>query len=158
MKGTNGRARAHIVPVTDEVMAVLDGLPRFNSGQHLFSTTYGASPVWIGSKIKQRLDKRMLRTLRALARLRGDDAARIILPRFVNHDIRRSIRTNLSRLKIAEEVSEALLAHTPGGIRGVYNKYGFLDEKKEALQKWAKQLRAITEPPPPNVVQLPARA
>jgi integrase len=158
MKGTNGRARAHVVPITDELMVVLDALPRFNSGQYLFSTSYGASPVWIGSKIKQRLDKRMLRTLRALARLRGDDPARVVLRPFVNHDIRRSTRTYLAKLKIAEEVSEALLAHLQGGIRGVYNKYGFFDEKKEALQKWAKQLRAITEPPPDNVVKLPARA
>jgi integrase len=161
MKGMNAgkkQARPHVVPITDEIRAILEGLPRFNSGPYLFSTTFGAKPIWIGSKIKQHVDKRMLRTLRALARLRGDDPTRVTLPRWVNHDIRRSVRSNLSRLRIAEEVREALLAHVRPGIKGTYDKHNYFDEKQDGLQQWAKRLREITEPAPDNVLKLPARA
>jgi integrase len=156
MKGTNSRARPHVVPITDELAAILEALPRFKSGQYLFSTTFGASPVWIGSKVKRQLDKRMLRTLRALARLRGDDPARVNLPAWVNHDIRRSVKTNLSKLKISEEVREALLAHARPGIKGAYDHFDYFDPKKLALEQWAERLRAITEPAPDNVVKLRA--
>ncbi len=82
MKGRNagnGQARDHVVPLTDDILAIFDGLPRFKKGEHLFSTTFGASPVWMCDKIKKRLDARMLRTLRALARQRGDDPAKVSL-------------------------------------------------------------------------------
>src|SRR6267143_221406 len=66
-------AAAHTPSRSRETFAVLDALPRFKGGKYLFSTTDGASPVWMGTKPKERLDRRMLRTLRALARKRGDD-------------------------------------------------------------------------------------
>jgi hypothetical protein len=42
---------------------------------------------------------------------------------FVNHDSRRAVRTQLSALRIGEQVSESLLAHVPPGIKGVYDKH-----------------------------------
>jgi integrase len=72
MKGGNGKARSHAVPLTEDIAAVVDGLPRFTKGDYLFSTTFGASPVWMSHKVKQRVDRRMLRTSRALPRRRGE--------------------------------------------------------------------------------------
>ena len=74
MKGKDAgkkQARTHAVPLTSGIMVVLEAMPRFNGGSFLFSTTNGTSPVWMGTKPKERLDRRMLRTLRALARKRG---------------------------------------------------------------------------------------
>jgi hypothetical protein len=88
MKGKNGAAKPHAVPLTADLLTILKELPRFKGGDFVFSTTFGASSVWITSKVKDRLDARMLRTLRALARQRGDDAAKITLPDWTNHDIR----------------------------------------------------------------------
>ena len=161
MKGRNvgsGRARDHVVPLTDDIMALFDGLPRFKKGDYVFSTTFGKSPVWMADKVKKRLDARMLRTLRALARRRGDDPAKVTLPHWTNHDIRRTVRSGLSRLKIAEEAREAVLAHARPGIKGVYDKYDYLDEKREALELWAARLRSIVSPAPANVVPLKTRA
>lgn len=153
MKGKNGKAQPHTVPITDEIAEILNSLPRFQKGSYLFSTTFGQSPVWMNSKVKARVDSRMRRTLRALARRRGEDA-HVQLPHWRTHDIRRSARTNFSRLKIAEEVREAVLAHVRPGIKGVYDKYLYHDEKREALTLWAAHLRSITEAPPTNVVPL----
>jgi integrase len=161
MKGKNAgkkQARAHAVPITDALAAVLREVPRFKGGFYVFSTTNGGSAVWMGSKIKERLDRRMLLTLRALARMRGDDPASVELLPFVNHDIRRTVRSRLSRLKVTEEAREAVLAHARPGIKGVYDLHDYLDEKREALELWAARLREIVEPRPRNVLKLRARA
>jgi integrase len=154
MKGKDGKARAHAVPLTEDLLQLLNSLPRFNSGEYVFSTSFGTKPVWISSKIKAELDRRMLRTLRALARRRGDDPRKVTLPAFKNHDIRRTVRSQLSRLKVAEEVREAVLAHVRPGIKGVYDLHDYLDEKREALELWAARLRSIVAPPPANVVKI----
>jgi integrase len=154
MKGKNGKARAHAVPLTGIVLAILDKLPRFDRGDFVFSTTAGASPVWMSSKVKARIDARMLRTLRALARQRGEDPAKVQLPAWTNHDIRRSVRSNLSRLKVTEEAREAVMAHVRPGIKGVYDLHDYLPEKVEALELWSARLKAIVKPLPANVVAL----
>jgi integrase len=156
MKGKNGKARSHVVPVTDDILAILEKLPRFRKGERLFSTTFGATPVWMTDKVKKRIDERMLRTLRALARRRGYDPAKVMLPPWKNHDIRRTIRSGLSRLKITEEAREAVLAHVRPGINGTYDHHDYLDEKREALELWAARLRTVTEPAPANVISLDA--
>jgi integrase len=74
---------AHVVPLTPDVIAILETLPRFARGDYVFSTTFGAKPVNGFSKAKKRLDKAMLAELGAL-------------PPFVLHDIRRTMRTGLS--------------------------------------------------------------
>jgi integrase len=158
MKGKNSKARPHAVPLTAEIKSILAELPRFNRGKFLFSTTWGEKPVWISNKVKDRIDARMLRTLRAIARLRGEDAGAIELAPWTNHDIRRSVRSNLSRLRIAEEAREAVLAHVRSGIKGTYDLHDYLDEKREALELWAARLRSIVNPPPANVVGFRARA
>jgi integrase len=157
MKGKNGKARAHAVPLTDDILAVLQKLPRFNRGKFVFSSAFGETPTWIADRVKKRVDRRMLRTLRALARQRGEDPAVVELVPWKNHDIRRSMRTQLSRLRITEEAREAVLAHVRPGIKGVYDHHDYLNEKREALELWAKRLRSIVEPPKSNVIAL-ARA
>jgi hypothetical protein len=110
----------------------------------------------MSSKVKARIDARMLCTLRALARQRGEDPAKVQLPDWTNHDIRRTVRSNLSRLKVSEEAREAVMAHVRHGIKGVYDLHDYLDEKHEAFELWAARLRSIVEPPPDNVITLKA--
>lgn len=159
MKGKNDSAQAHAVPLTDDMLDVLASLPRFK-GKFLFSTTFGESPTWVSDKIKKEIDARMLRTLRAIARKRGDDPSTIELKPWVNHDIRRTVRSNLSRLRVTEEAREAVMAHVRPGIKGVYDHYDYLDEKRDALTLWAARLMTIVEPSPTaptgNVVSLRA--
>jgi integrase len=156
MKGKNGKARPHAVPLTEELLGLLSTLPRFGKGDFLFSTSFGAKPVWVSDKVKRRIDARMLLTLRALARMRGDDPTKVVLPHWTNHDIRRTVRSQLSRLKISEEAREAVLAHARPGIKGTYDLHDYLDEKREALKLWAARLRTIVEPARDNVISIAA--
>jgi hypothetical protein len=159
MKGEDGEARPHLVPLTPEILGILESLPLFKKGDFLFTTTFGAKSVCIGDKIKKKIDARMLRTLKALARRRGDNSEKVELAHWINHDIRRTVRSNLSRLRVTEEAREAVLAHVRPGIKGTYDVYDYADEKREALELWATRLRLIVEPPPrpaQNVVELAA--
>ena len=143
MKGKNGKARAHSVPLTAGILAVLSGLPRFNRGEYLFSTTNGESPVWVSDKVKRRLDAAMVDELRELARKHGENPAKVNLPPWVNHDLRRTLQSRLSELRVSVDVVEAILAHAKPGIRGVNDPHGSLDEKRDALELWAHQLETI---------------
>lgn len=154
MKGEDEEARPHAVPLTRDIRDVLKSLPQFKAGPFLFTCTSGKKSVWIGDLVKRRLDKRMRRTLKALARRNGDDASQVELHHWINHDIRRTVRSNLSRLKVAEEVREAVLAHARPGVVGTYDVHDYLDEKREALELWAARFHSIVEPAPANVVPL----
>ena len=145
---------SHLVPLPDDALAILGALPRFKKGDHLFSTTFGEKPVSGFSKAKARLDRFMLRTLKALARTRGEDRPKVTLPPFVIHDIRRTMRTRLSGLKVQERVAEMVIGHGKKGLARVYDQHEFADEMREALDLWAARLRTIVSPPPANVVSL----
>jgi integrase len=158
MKGRNfgadgKKAKEHLVPLTAQMMEILETLPRFKHGDLLFSTTFGRKPFWLGDKHKKAIDAKMLEQLRQIARERGNDPKEAVLPEWINHDLRRVVRSNLSKLKVAEEVSEAILAHAKVGMVGVYNTYQYADEKREALEAWAARLREIVTPPEPEPVK-----
>jgi integrase len=158
MKGQNGTARAHTVPLTIDMLRILETLPMFVGGEFLFSHSAGRTAAIMSSENKDDLDARMLSTLRALARKRGDDTDAVKLDDWVNHDLRRNVRSGLSRLKIADEVREAVLAHARPGIKGVYDQHDYFDEKRNALEQWGARLHSIVEPTPAssNVVHFGA--
>jgi len=53
------------------------------------------------------------------------------------HDLRRTVRTGLSRLGCPRDVAEAVLGHSAKGIEGTYNLHAYEKECKLWLQKWA---------------------
>jgi integrase len=132
---------AHVVPLVDYVIAILESLPRFKKGDYVFSTMFGAKPVNGFSKAKAKLDKAMAAELGGMSEP------------FVIHDIRRSVRTGLSSLPVPDIVRELVIAHTKPGLHKVYDQFAYVDEKRKALELWAGRLRDIIEPLPPNVVE-----
>jgi len=148
----------NLVPLTNDALEILNELPRFNHGDHLFSTTAGAKPINGFSKPKERLDQAMLDVMRERVETSGDDPDQVILEPFVVHDIRRTVRTRLSGLGINDTVAEMVIGHGRRGIQRVYDQHGYEGEMREALQLWAKALRAIIErePKPGNVVRFSA--
>jgi integrase len=147
MKKTGSEAKPHMVPLTDAILEVIEMLPRFPNGKFLFSSRNGMQPIkavyFGGPKIK--LDG-------LLQQIMGDKP-----PDWTNHDIRRTVRTKLSALRIPEEVREAVLAHARPGIKGHYDMHHYLDEKRDALTQWAAKLSDIVEPSKSVVVELRGR-
>jgi integrase len=139
---------SHLVPLSDDVLALVSELPRFQSGDYLFSTTFGDKPIEGFSKAKARLDRLMLEELRAA---RGGNAE---IPPFVTHDLRRTVRTRLSALRVVDVVAEMVIGHARRGLQRVYDEHKYEPEMREALAAWAARLRSIVEPPPDNVVSM----
>ena len=73
---------------------------------------------------------------------------------FTIHDIRRTMRTDLSALPIQDKVRELIIAHKRSGMHAVYDKHSYLDEKREALELWEARLRDMVTEPSENVVTL----
>ena len=120
-----------VVPLSDDVVAILESLPRFNHGEFLFSTNFGVKPVNGFSKGKARLDQ-------AIAAELGS-----AVEPFVIHDIRRTMRTRLSALPVPDLVRELVIGHTKPGLHKVYDQHAYIDEKRKALDLWAVRLRGI---------------
>jgi integrase len=141
----------HAVPITDELREIAGFFP--NRGSFLFSYESGRKAISFGHA-KNRIDVEMLKVLREIAVESGEDPETVELAHWTNHDIRRTVRTRLSRLKVLGDAREALLAHVKPGIERVYDVHDYFDEKREALEVWAAELRRIAEPTPDNVVPM----
>lgn len=62
---------------------------------------------------------------------------------WVPHDLRRTVRTGLSKMGCRSEVAEAILGHSRSGIEGTYDLHGYEAECKEWLQKWADYMDVL---------------
>jgi integrase len=90
----------------------------------------------------------MLEALRKAAQESGADADEVKLPPFTLHDIRRTVATGMQRLGIAPHITEAVLNHKSGVIKGVaavYARHDYADEKRKALVAWGDELEATTK-------------
>jgi integrase len=117
----------HAVPLPAAAVALLRKLAESKvCDRFVFSTTPGTRFSGY-SKSKERLD-----------RVSGVTGWRI-------HDLRRTMRTGLSRLKIEPDIAERVIGHVVGGVRGVYDRHLYLDEKRQALRRWAAHLVGVVE-------------
>lgn len=126
------------IPLTDLTFTLLDERPHGEDGPYLFSTTEGQKPIY--SFADNYANKLRALTAAELGRT---------VPHFTLHDFRRSGSTHLTGLGVNEEVVEMLLGHKIKGVRGIYMKHKFLEERRNALRLWEQTLTA-PEPKPSN--------
>jgi integrase len=144
----------HRIPLTPDMIALLEALPRWKKGDFLFSMD-GAKPYNGFSKSKERLDRRVLRSWRAAGRIRGVDRREHKIEGWSAHDLRRTVRTRLSALRVPEPIAELVIGHARRGLARVYDQHRFEDEKREALTAWNALLKSIVDPPSiENVIEL----
>ena len=103
----------------------------------------GRSPISGYSKLKDKFDA-------AVKKLHPD----VEISDWRIHDLRRTARSRMSKAGVLSDHAERCLGHLIGGVRGVYDRHEYYDEKKSALQKLAAQLIADVYPAPSNVVKL----
>jgi len=116
--------RPQTVPLAPAVIDLLQACPRFSGCNYIFTTGAKTSlQGWWGATI-------------AITKASG-------VIGWCPHDLRRTVRTNLSRLGIAADVAERVLGHTMTGVRAVYDQHSYLPEKRAALEKWAAHLTAL---------------
>ncbi len=146
------------VPLSTLALEILDALPRFTEGDFVFTTTSGERPVSGFSKSKRRTDALILEAAREQAEENGQDPDAVKpMPPWRTHDLRRTARTGLAELGVPQIVAEKVLNHAERNVLvKTYDRHEYAAEKRDALERWASSLRAILEPPPDNVVALPA--
>jgi integrase len=76
---------------------------------------------------------------------------------FTPHDLRRTGRTGLARLGVKVDIAERVLNHARERIEATYDVHEYVDEKREALQTWAKYLAELRDglPSPQRVGRSP---
>jgi integrase len=128
LPGTKTKNRfPFLVPLPSQARDLIAARQR--EGKYVFSTTGGIAPISGWSKVKARVDA----------------AAENIAPWRV-HDLRRTCATGMASIGVPPHTIEACLNHVSGfknSVAGTYNRYAYLDEKRDALAKWADHVRSI---------------
>jgi integrase len=131
LKGSRTKnGTTHVLPLSPQAVTILSEMPRFLDSDYVFTTT-GTTPISGYGRFKQRLD--------VFVGLDADDW------RF--HDLRRTAATNMAIIGVQPHIIEAVLNHKTGivsGVAAVYNRYAYVDEKREALERWANRVAELT--------------
>jgi integrase len=116
--------RTHELPLSQAAIKLLQSLPKVHDDL-VFPARGKDNPASGFSKWKHQLD--------ALA---GMSDWRV-------HDLRRTVASGMARLKVPPHIIEKILNHTTGtlgGVAGIYNRFGYLSEMKDALDQWANHV------------------
>jgi integrase len=117
-------SRAHIVPLSNTAMKIIDGIDKRGGRDLVFGSGEGGYSGWSHSKaaLDQAIDVKEAWTL---------------------HDLRRTVRTGLGRLGVAPHIAEAVLNHLPAKLVRTYDKNRYEPEKRQALNLWASHIEAL---------------
>lgn len=69
------------------------------------------------------------------------------MPHWTIHDIRRTMRTRLSSLRVPDHIAELAIGHARKGLQRTYDLHRFEQELREAFDAWAAALEAIVAMP-----------
>jgi integrase len=136
-----------VVPLSRPALALLEELQGIAGDSPHVLPTPSSQPAKAGCVAKGSLSRAMWGLFESPEGAQVDlgDAERL-----KPHDMRRTVRTGLSRLGVRHEVAERCLNHSVQGMEAVYNLHDFLDERREALDKWAAHVEAVVHGPPPK--------
>ena len=115
----------HIIPLSKQAQELIDQLLE-QDGEFLIKTgRTGDKPVNGFSKAKAQMD-----------RLSG-------VTDWKFHDLRRTVATNLSKLGVDRFLIQRIINHSDKSVTAIYDRYSYINEKREVLQKWADRVDDI---------------
>ncbi len=62
---------------------------------------------------------------------------------FRGHDLRRTAATQMTSMGIPRSTVKKILNHVEPGVTKIYDRYSYDNEKREALETWARRLMVI---------------
>ena len=135
----------HLVPLSDQVSTILKARKEgvgytkkqawMTQSEFVFPSRY--------NKAKGAKTGHSTNTKNARAKIKKESG----ITEWTSHDLRRTARTIMSRLKIKHHVRERVLNHSQGGIVGVYDQFDYLQEKRDALDKLGREIYRIVGQP-----------
>ena len=122
----------HDVFLPKQAMHIVERAGRIAS-DYVFTTT-GVGPVRSFNKPTNRLRAKM------------NELAGYELEHWQPHDLRRTMETNLAKLKTSQSLIDRIVNHKTGAITKMnrtYNQWEYREEKTMALQKWADYVEGL---------------
>lgn len=126
--------REHTFPVGLMAKAIIEARPRLNTSPYLFP----ARKLWRGRATYYNAWSKDAPKLREASQTSG----------WVPHDLRRSLRSKFSELKVLREVSEKYINHISGtqaGVEGVYDRYEYLEEMRDAATRYEAHIAQLLQ-------------
>jgi integrase len=125
-------------PLSKAALAVLEGMPRIDGCDFIF-TSNGITPIASFSDPKAALDAQ----------------SRVVGWRL--HDLRRTARSLLSRCKgVSVDHAERVLGHSVSDLRARYDRHGYVEEMRFAVEALAQMVETIIHPPEGEVADMAA--
>ena len=125
-------ATFHEIPLSRAALGVLGSVPRIETAARFVFTSANGKPPSGFSRAKENLD-------RAITALNAGAP----IPHWTFHDLRRSMASGMARIGVELHVIEKILNHKSGtfrGVVGVYQRHDFAAEKREALERYGRQI------------------
>ena len=118
----------HLVPLSLPVVQILTSLNPQGQGYVFPSRKTSSKPF---TSVESR-DREHLRKLTGIEDFRP-------------HDLRRTMTTNLGKLRFSRFIQDKVTNHVDNSVGGIYDRYDYFTEKREALDAWAEHLLNIVE-------------
>jgi integrase len=136
------KGNAGTLPLPQQVIDIIKAQPRISKNPYVFAAGKGSGPFNSFSQRKAELDDKLPK-----------------MPKWRPHDLRRTARSLMSRgsLQVTPDIAERVLGHKIKGVRGIYDRHTYTNEKGKALLALAAEIDHILNPPPPNVVSMAGR-
>ena len=151
---------ANEVPLPSMALELLAALPKQTDNPYVFpAMKKHKSPAKLGHAAADAHKRSALQVAEAPRPISGYGRVKRCIDKLVNeyrkadgkpamppwwfHDLRRTAASSMARLGVAPHVIERVLNHISGsqsGVAGIYNRYGYLPEKKAALELWQQHL------------------
>ena len=130
--------RPHTVYLSRQAVRLLRDMQKVSGCEHVFRISLELKPIGI-----QTLNSALLRIEKTAT-----------LDHFTVHDLRRTMSTLLHEQGFNPDVIETALGHSLTGVRAVYNRAKYEEERRKMMQAWADYLDALAAE---NVIPLEQR-
>lgn len=117
-----GHSREMVVYMSDQVMEIFKELKAIAGNEPY---------VFVGRKRGTHISHNAFNTAQKAALALTD------IPNFTIHDLRRTASTHLNEQGFNRDAIEKCLNHTATGVRSVYNKAEYANERIKMMQKWS---------------------
>ncbi len=143
LRTKNGKA--HVVPLSPQALRIIEkqreSLALLREKRVQRGNPLPGTPFVFPNRLLEKMDKSPIKMLRKCVK-------RIItnleIKPFAPHDLRRTAATYLGKMAVPGFVIALILNHAlPGITNKVYNRYDYLKEKRDALNKWGLRLHQI---------------
>ncbi len=124
----------HVVPLVLHAVEILKSIPAPRTGDYLLSSDGGRTAISGISKYYR------TRLRSAIIANTGSKPSK----EFTSHDLRRTVATRLAEAlgEEGDKLIKRVLGHSDGSVTAIYNRYGYVREMREVLERWANELTA----------------